>query len=291
MIGGLVLIAAGVMLLLTNLGLTDTGVWLGMLTLWPVVVIAVGVGLIIPREAHAARAGVAGLTLVALIAGAWVIEARELPARGRRAEVEVPLGEAARADVDLEIGAARMHVRGGADEDHTVTGTVGLTRGQRLVAEGGVSEGTSQVRVAAEGRWFRMGVNPDRVAPWDVRLTDQVPLQVRITSGVGEIELDLRGLDVEEARIDLGVGRTVTHMPDEGTPRVRIDGGAGETVLRLPLGIPARVAVDTGLGATSVEGTFLREGDVYTTIGWEDADERLDVTIATGVGSVKVIRE
>ncbi len=291
MIGALVLIAAGILLLLTNLDIVSSGVWLGMLTLWPVGMIALGLGLLLPGEARMARASLTGIVLVALIVGGVTIDQRELPARGRSAEVQVPQPEnMERADIDLEVGAGRLAVASGAAEDEVVTGTVGLSRGQRLVADSAEQEGAAQVRVAAEGRWFRLGVNPNRVAPWDLRLTDEAPLHVRVSSGVGEAQLDLRDLLIEEARIDVGVGRTVAYLPRHGRPRVRIDGGVGEVVVHIPEDIPARVAVDTSVGTTSVDGVFRRDGDVYTTSGWDDAEERLDVTIETGIGSVSVVR-
>lgn len=290
MIGALLLIALGALLLLTNFDVLSTGVWLGMLTLWPVLLIAAGVMLLVPREAETARASIAGLAMIALAAGGAALDHQELPARGRTADVAVPLGDAEGAAIDLEVAAGRLRVSGGAADGDALTGTVGLSRGQRLVADSAGRDGVARVRVAAEGRWFRLGVNPNRVAPWDVRVTDTVPVVLRLSSGVGEAEVDLRQLTLEEARLDVGLGRTVVVLPDRGRPRIRVDGGVGEVFLRVPDTIPARVAIHTSVGSTSVEGTFRREGDVYTTPGWDDATERIDVTVETSLGSVRVIQ-
>lgn len=291
MIGALVLIAAGTLLLLTNLGLVTSGVWLGMLSLWPVVLIAVGIGLLLPREAQVSRASVAGVAIVVMTVGGSLLAGQDLSGTGRTSEVEVPMEGAEQASIEVEVGAGRLRVTGGAAEGQAVTGQVGLSRGQRLIAEGAQKDGVTRVRIAAEGRWFRLGVNPNRVPPWQLRVTDAVPVQLRLSSGVGEAEMDLRGLSVDEARVDVGLGRSVIVLPDRGRPRIRIDGGIGEITVRVPDTLPARLAIETGIGTTNVEGDFRQEGDIYTTEGWEDASERLDVTIQVSVGTVRVERD
>lgn len=290
MIGPLVLIALGVLLLLTNLQVVGASTWLGMLELWPIVLVAVGVSLLLPRDARVGRSLVAVSAIVALAVGGWAMSERDEPLRGRSGDVGIALGGADRADVEIEMGAGRLELGGGAASGEAVSGTVGLGQGQRLIATGGERGDLALVRVAAEGRWFRLGVNPTLVEPWALGVTDEVPVALRVSAGVGEAALDLSGLELEEARVDVGVGRTVVRLPDAGRPRVRIDGGIGESVVEIPDGIATRVAIDTGIGAATVDEAFVRSGDVYTSPGWEDAEDRLDVVIETGIGAVRVLR-
>ncbi len=291
MIGALVLIAVGVVLLLINLGVVGGSIWLGMLELWPIVLVAVGVALLLPRDARVARTSVAAVAIVALTAGGWAMTERDGPLRGRSADVGIALGDTGRADVDLDMGAGRLHLAGVAEPGEVVSGTVGLSRGQRLIADGAERGDVVRARVAAEGQWFRLGVNPTNVQPWNLRLTDEVPVQLRVATGIGETRLDLSSLILDEARLDVGIGRTVVTLPDQGRPRVRVDGGIGETVVRIPEGIAARIAVTTGIGAATVDDDFVRAGEVYTSPGWEDADDRLDVVVDSGIGAVRVERE
>lgn len=291
MVGALLLVAAGLVLLLSNLGVVDSGAWIGMLGLWPVALIAVGLGLVMPPEARVARASIAGIALVGVTVGGVALWGQQSPPGGRVSDVEAALPTAVeRADIAVEAGAARIRLSGGAVPAQAVTGRIGMGSGQRLVAVAARRDGSAHVRVAAEGRWFRLPTNPVRVAPWNLRVTDSVPVLLRVTAGVGEAQLDLRGLMVEEARVDVGLGRIVTILPDRGRPRVRIDSGIGQIVVRVPDTLPARVTIASTLATTSVEGDFRRENDVYTTAGWEEATERLDVVIEAGVGTVRVVR-
>lgn len=292
MVGALLLVAAGLVMLLTNLGVIDSGAWLGMLSLWPVALLAVGLGLIMPPEARVARASIAGLALIGVTVGGTALWAYESPLGGRVNDVEAVLvDEVDRAEIAVDIGSARIRMSGGAASGQAVTGQVGMTSAQRLVAAASRREDLANVRVAAQGRWFRTNTNPVRVAPWDLRVTDSVPVLLRVTAGVGDARLDLRGLMVEEARVDIGLGRIVTILPDRGRPRVRIDSGVGQVVVMVPDTLPARVTVATRLGSTTVEGDFRRDNDVYRTMGWDEADERLDVVIEAGLGTVRVVRD
>lgn len=291
MIGALALIAVGVILLLINFDVVGGSIWLGMIELWPIVLVAIGIALVLPRDARMARTGVAAVAIVALAAGGWAMSEREGPLRGRSADVGIALGDTSRADLELDMAMGRLHLTGGAEPGEAISGTIGLSRGQRLIADGAERGETARARVAAEGRWFRFGVDPANVDPWHLRLTDEVPVQVRVSTGVGETRMDLSTLTLEEVRIDVGVGRTVVTLPDRGRPRVRIDGGIGETVVRIPDAIPARIAVTTGLGAANVDEDFVRSGEVYTSPGWDDADERLDVVVDSGIGTVRVERD
>lgn len=290
MITGLAIIAVGVVLLLINLGVVGPSMWLGVIELWPVAIIAIGVALLLPRDARTGRIVLAAVTLVALGVGGWAMSERDQPLRGRSADVGVALGSAQRAEVDIDVGAGRLRLTDGADPGEVVSGTVGLGRGQRLVATGGERGDLALVRVAAEGRWFRLGVNPTSVEPWALAVTDSVPLLLRVSTGVGEASLDLSNLALDEARVDVGVGRTAVRLPGEGTVRVRIEGGIGESIVTIPEGIAARITINTGIGAATVDEAFVRDGDVYQSPGWESASDRLDIVVDTGVGAVRVRR-
>jgi len=48
--------------------------------------------------------------------------------------------------------------------------------------------------------------------------------------------------------------------------------------------------VTTGLGRATVQGEWRRDGDVYTTPGYEAASQRVELRISGGVGAVTVDR-
>lgn len=112
--GGLVgplapLIGAGVVLLLNNLGVLDWGVWVVLLQLWPVLLIAVGLDLIVGRGSRLASLLIGLVALGALAAGAWYLGAA--PATAAAVEtVSYDVGGATRADVNLALGAGELRL-------------------------------------------------------------------------------------------------------------------------------------------------------------------------------------
>jgi len=123
-----------------------------------------------------------------------------------------------------------------------------------------------------------------------VRLSREVPLNIRVDAGASISLLDLRRLQVGELRVDAGVGRMEIYFPSEGRGMTaRIEGGVGALLLHVPESVQARIRVDGGLGGKAFSERFQRMGEnVYQTAGYDGAANRLDVEINAGVGSLRV---
>lgn len=89
-----------------------------------------------------------------------------------------------------------------------------------------------------------------------------------------------------------GVGEVVFNLPELGGYRGALAVGVGATSVRIPLGVEAQVVVRAGIGRVSVEGSFVRDGDRYTTPGFASAptNARIELTVNGGVGAVTVSR-
>jgi hypothetical protein len=58
----------------------------------------------------------------------------------------------------------------------------------------------------------------------------------------------------------------------------------------VPEGVAVQVRVDGGLAPVTAPSSYERRDGLYTSPGYATADERVDVVISAGVGSI-VIRE
>jgi hypothetical protein len=124
--------------------------------------------------------------------------------------------------------------------------------------------------------------------PWDLRLNRDVPIRLNLDGGVGQAVLDLSQLKISDLEADLGVGRTSITIPATGQFQARIHAGVGEVEVIVPQGMAARVQAESGLGGVHVSEGFTRQGEVYTSPGYESAQNRADLRITGGVGSVSV---
>jgi hypothetical protein len=114
-----------------------------------------------------------------------------------------------------------------------------------------------------------------------VRLTDKVPLDLDVSTGVSESHLEMGSLQVRRLRLRGGVGETeVTFDKESAEPMQTLDveSGVGELTIQ-------------GLGNTHVEHVDLKGGVGETKLDFtgELGMTRCDATVKVGVGSIKLI--
>ncbi len=278
------LIVAGVVLLAANLGWLSVGLLGRLLSLWPVVLIAVGADLLTGGRFRLQ------IAVVAVIAAAiWAFTG--VGGTGERVEVAHPLDGARSGQVTLRLGVGDVTIDADAPPGSLADGTIDTGRGetisQRLTRSGDVArlEIASQTTGPAS-------MGPGDTRRWALSLSRAVPLDLRVHAGVGRNTLDLREATLTALSYAAGVGETTVTLPERGGYEGEFDLGVGATTVRIPEGVEARVTVRSGLGRVDVGGTFARDDDVYTTPGYASAapDERIELTVRGGVGAVTVRR-
>lgn len=251
------LIAIGTMWLLYAIGFVPPAVTAALVRLWPLLLIAGGLDLLVPerrpREVPFVAFAAALILLAALfwpaarLAGADDVVSRELPAQTRRVTFE------------LRASSPVTNVTAAGSDDTLVTA--------RFTGEPG---GTVDVSAGPE---TRVRVRPRRAAlppmlgraRWDVEVPRGVPLDLRVDGGSGPLTLDLLRTQLSSLELDAGSGPTTVDLPGGGTPyRVALDGGSGPIELRIAPGASVDMEADLSSGPTSI---FIGEGsDVRLTL-------------------------
>jgi hypothetical protein len=290
LVGPAILIIIGIFLLLNNLGWTTISVW-DLLRLWPVLLIAGGLEILIGQRSTLASLLVLLAMLVLLGGGVWLLTSSRSPdALLEGEEISQSLKGATSAEVDIGFGVGTLRVRSMSDPDRLILGEAELHRGEKLEQEFRVSGDTAILDLRSTGNWSApfFGWEGDKV--WRIELNRDVPINLDVDAGVGDATIDLQRLDLSELSLNVGVGRMAVILPMRGELNAKVDGGVGELFVRVPEGMEVRVHASTGLGNTSVPSAYRREGDVYLSPGYENADNRIDLTLEIGVGRI-VIQE
>jgi hypothetical protein len=283
------LIGAGVLLLLSNLGWFSLGMLWSLVSLWPVALIAVGVDVLTSGRYRTA------VVVIALIVAAawWSADLRGVGfgAGAERVAVAHTLDGARAAEVVLRLGVGEVTIDAGAARGELVSGTILAGRGETIVQRPSRSGDTARIEITSQqsGPASITGADPRR---WTLSLTREVPIALRVQSGVGRTTLDLRDGSLSALVFGAGVGETIVTLPASGGYGGEFDLGVGATTIRLPEAVEARITVRTGLGRANVAGTFSRAGDVYTTPGYDAAapGARVDLRVQGGVGAVTIQR-
>jgi hypothetical protein len=289
-----ILIGLGVIFLLNNLGLLEWTVWETLLRLWPVLIIGVGLDLLIGRRSIWGSLLV--VVLVLALAGAAVALYESRP-RGSRAfsvePIEIPLEGASEAVVELDFSVGSLEVQATDAGELLVDGEVDLRSGERLQSEARTEGDSLHYSLSSDLReWRGVGFFGSWIGDrrWTLGLNPEIPLQIAVDVGVGEVQIDLSELDVSELDLNGGVGRMVVTLPAEGDAEIRMELGVGENVLLVPEGVGVRIRAAGGLAPVTAPSGYRRGDGVYTSPGYSTAENQVDVEVSAGVGAI-VIRE
>lgn len=290
LVGPMILIGLGVVFLLSNLEVLPWSVWEVIFRLWPVLLVAVGLDLIFGRRSFLGSLLSLVLTLALVVGALWLLWAgfgvgQELTAE----EISQALEGATQAEVVIAPAAGRLHIEALQDSNSLVAGVVHLSSGEKLARDYEVEEdGRAVFALQSEGLGVPgVGGWGDEWV-WDLGLHPDVPLELEIDLGAGQSNVDLMGLTVSDLRVSMGVGQTTIILPDEGDFRAEISGAIGEIVVLVPKDLAVRVRTSTGLVGSKLSGEFRRQGDVYTSPGYESAQNRVDLDVSLAIGGVKI---
>jgi hypothetical protein len=198
----------------------------------------------------------------------------------------VELGDAKSVRVEINMGAGNLEVTGGADKLLEADFAYNVAR---LKPEVKYTDGTLVVwQPGSKGLPAFQGITDYR-NEWDLRLSDGVPMDLRVNLGAGSSNLNLAGLSLTGLDISLGAGEYTIDLSGDWTRdlHVTIDTGAANIRLRLPKDVGVRVQVEAG--PHTIETTDLTlDGDVYTNAAYGVSDVTMRIDMETGIGQINL---
>jgi hypothetical protein len=96
---------------------------------------------------------------------------------------------------------------------------------------------------------------------WDMRLNDSRPIELDVTVGAGECQLDLGTLNLRGVTMRMGAGELKLDLRGiRKRLRSHPEGGVGEATVYLPQGVGVTADVRGGIGDIDVQGLEKRDG-------------------------------
>jgi hypothetical protein len=237
----LLLIVAGVIALLANVGLIADGFWDRLFQLWPVILVVVGIELLTRGAGTrtAVRLGAFALVVVVAAAATLYVVGPWLPATGlQNGTSSAPIGGLASGSLHLSVGA----------------GTVTLTSanlGEDLYSASYSSSGIAPSRsFEVNGSTLSIKVGNRNAVPWvrqgddrlDLTLNQSIPWSVTIDAGGVNGTLDLRAADLRSLTVNSAAGNLTVELaaPANAVP-ISFNGVAQNLIVSVPAGTPVRV--------------------------------------------------
>jgi hypothetical protein len=229
--------------------------------------------------------------LLLILLGLWVLwGVFAAPRTFEMEEATVPLEDAGQARIRMRHGAGRLRVGGGAVAGQLLSGSFGGGMEQQVKLAGDTLDVEMRVRVSAAQFPFPWMWGPRSTLDWTVNLNEEIPLSLDLETGASDARLDLTNLRVTDLRLQTGASSSDISMPaSAGYTKATISSGAASVRVRVPEGVAARIRAGGGMADIRVDKTrFPRMGGVYQSEDYDTAENKVDIDIDTGVGSVSV---
>jgi hypothetical protein len=290
-----VLISLGVVFLLNNLGIVSWDIWYTLLQMWPILLVAIGIDLIFGRRSGV-FAALTAVVILAMFAGAfWLFGVTGQVWSGDQVSQSIlQYAEGAdSAEVDISINVGELYLEAMPEDSHLlIDGEIRIGEYETVSEEFHMVGDTATYSLDTRGQQYHPGWvfsdGNDSNKHWDLALNPNLPLDLRLDSGVGRLEVDLTGMTLQSLEIDSGVGEVVVTLPDEGDYDVYISGGVGQLIIRIPDKVGARISLDTGLGNSNIRGDFTYSNGYYYSDEYDRSEERVGIYLDGGVGNIRV---
>ncbi len=202
--------------------------------------------------------------------------------------VAFPTDGAQQAVVKISLSTGELRLGDGAMSANVLDGKIQNPRGERI-KQGNEREGnTLYTTLAVQEDASILFPGSTRNNLWDLHLNQEMPMNLAVSTGVGESTLDLRRLTLTGLDLNIGIGTTTVSLPRQGDFSGEISGGIGRTVIRVPADLAVRLDISTGIGGKTVPVSFRKEGDAYSSPAYVAAGGGVNLDVSGGIGAIQV---
>lgn len=285
MAAAIILVAIGVVLLLSNMGVLDWSLWDALWRLWPLILIGIGLDLMLKRK----RLG--GLIAGLVVAGVFILVVLVMHTHRAPLVTEAisqPLEGARQARVILDAGVAQLNLSATHSPDKLIEGTLRVSKRAKLKVTYERQGDLGKFKLKQRSRGLGFLSFGKRNPKWDLKLTKEIPVVLEVDTGVGQSDLDLRGMQITSLDVDTGVGQTTVTLPATGNFKADLDGGVGEVIIRIPETLAAHIHAKSGIGSVDVSGPFKKEAGDWVSDDYETSPHKVDLDVTGGIGSIDI---
>ncbi|MCI0582947.1 MAG: cell wall-active antibiotics response protein [Chloroflexi bacterium] len=301
---GVLLVALGGIVVAADLELVTESTIRDALSLWPLILIALGVAIVVRRTRYSAGAWLVAAALPGLAIGG-------LFAAGPRLAIDC-LAEG-RPVLESETGQleepASISIRAGCGSLSVTTAEGSTWRlaaadADNAVARVDASSTSLDIDAGSRGHW---GGDIDRSTTWHLTLPTSTIDELDLTMNAGQSSVDLDGARIGSLRLTTNAGEAVVDASsaeigdlsvtvDLGSTSISLPAGAdivgsldvnlGELKVCLPEGLGLRVTQGDELGEVSYEGRTQDRG-AWQSPDYERAAHHVDLLVNVSLGSLE----
>jgi hypothetical protein len=198
---------------------------------------------------------------------------------------QIDAGTAESVTAEVRMGAGNLHIESGASQ---------LMNGSFRYSE---RFGRPNIRYDVTGAHGRLTIESAKgsssgdkeVNTWDLQMGSAVPLEMIVSLGAGESNLDMSKLPLRSLDVSMGAGEMDLNVAGKygRDVTVHVNGGVGEARIRLPKDTAAVVEATGGIGDVSAKGMTKRDGKYYND-AYADGKPAVRMEVHGGIGNIEL---
>lgn len=262
--GPLLLIAIGVIWLLSNMGLLGGLSWSALFRLWPLLLVFGGLNMLARQVRNplggllSAIVGIIAVVVlvVALLGGDEItLFSGASPELKRNEGVVVERGDVEQAELRIDFDRVPAGINPLDMTDNILAGS--LTYYGDLIIDVDRRGSSAYVNLDTKYEGFFISMfdpwgNLREGDQWNLGVTTAIPLELDLDFASGRADANLVGVQLTDLVVDGGSGVYTLILPD-GAYDAEIDGGSGSGTVTLPMTASGEYKLDGGSGAISIE--------------------------------------
>jgi hypothetical protein len=205
----------------------------------------------------------------------------------KETSIHIDRGTTERANVQLDMAAGEMDLRGGAEKLIDGQFSFNVPAWEPKVESS--NNGTHATIKISQPKKTHLGGGNHKYR-WDLQLNDQVLLDLAINCGAGQARLNLGDLDLRHVEVHMGAGQV--DMDLQGKPTrdydIEISGGVGQATVHLPHDVGIFAEAHGGIGSMTVTGLDKKD-DHWENNLYDKAKVNVHVKVEGGIGEIRII--
>lgn len=292
---GLILIAIGVLWLLSNFGILPADFWHNIVPWWPLILVVLGLkAIFLPRR----KTSMVAIILLLMLLGAFSLFFFQVHEERKDSSVTLiapmPVGvtmprESPLVGFKANIAASHFVLRAGDPAMPNLAKTLsrGLPLRQTVGAWGAEYEVIELTHLHQQMRGKNLGQLGSEV------VTELNPLQkftLDVHASAAAVDLDLRGLNLDQLSLRLDAGQATVRLPERPQNlSVVVAANAADVKIVIPENVAARIRISSEAALVSIdESRFQRQGEFFVSRDYDQAAHRLSISAELAVGRLRI---
>lgn len=300
-----ILIALGLLILLSNLGFVDFG-WRIIWNLWPLILVFWGVAVLPIKDLYKIIAVIIILAFTVTFFNRltehtpwgiqswqgwkhhdWNIDNDENDTQTySEQDLSVPPDSLSKRGIlDLDAAAGSFTIEG-ITSDYLSFKKTGDVGDYSLITKDTL--GSKKISLSLEKQHVRGSINGNKV---EIRLNDKPVWKMNFDIGAADMNLDLTNYNIDTISVDAGASAIKMKLGDKSpSTRVTLNAGASSIKIEVPEGSGCQINSESFLISRNFKGFDKKADRMYQTSNFNSSQKKIYITIETAVSSIDVIR-